>query len=218
MTLESVALVLFDLDGTLLDTAPDMVGTINKMRAELDLAPLPVERLRNAVNGGAVALIRAGMPATDDDTAERWRLRFLDLYGDAPATNTRLFPGMEGVLSGLEQTSVAWGVVTNKMHRFTVPVLEATGLAARCATIVSGDTAPRSKPHPAPVLHACAEADVQPEQALMVGDAERDIAAGRAAGTRTCAVTWGYIEPEDDPTSWRADYVVDDPKQLLGSC
>ncbi len=214
MGIDDDKVLLFDLDGTLLDTAPDMVGTVNRLRAERALEPLPVSELRSYVNGGAAALIAAGIPGLKPTVAESLKQRFLDYYGQAPAEETRPFPGILELLDALDERQIRWGVVTNKMHRFTVPVLEKTALAARCVTIVSGDTAAHSKPHPAPVLHACEEASIAPEHAIMIGDSSRDIAAGKAAGAATVAVSWGFIEAGDDPTQWGADEVFDHPDDL----
>lgn len=215
MSETGVAAMLFDLDGTLLDTAPDMVGALNDVRAGEGLAPLPVSELRSAVNQGALGLIAAGMPHATDAQMSAWKDAFLAAYAENLSRHTAPFPGIDDVIDTLDRRRIPWGVVTNKLHRYTMPVLEGVGLAARCATIVSGDTTARSKPHPDPVQHALARVGVSAAAALYIGDAERDIASGRAAGTQTCAVRWGYFAPADAPESWGADHVIAAPEELL---
>ena len=209
------AAVLFDLDGTLLDTAPDMIGAVNRLRHEHGLEPVLHAALRAHVSHGAARLVRRGMPGTEGDEFERLRLRFLELYSQHLAEGTVLFPGMGEVLELLESARIPWGVVTNKPGWLTDPLLEALGLAARAACIVSGDTVAERKPHPLPLLHAAKQIDVAPERCLYVGDAERDIRAGRAAGMRTIAAAYGYVAPEDDLPGWGGDAIVSHPRELL---
>lgn len=200
--------VLFDLDGTLLDTAPDMVASLNSLRAEEGLAPLPYALARDHVSNGALGLLRVAFGELDDVRRPRLHRRYLELYRERLCLETRLFPGMETILDELERNAIAWGVVTNKPQHLTEPLMEGLDLLTRAACVVSGDTLPERKPHPRPVLHALERIAVAPERAVYVGDAARDIEAGRAAGVATIAVRFGYIEPDADIGTWNADHVV----------
>jgi phosphoglycolate phosphatase len=208
--------LLLDLDGTLLDTAPDMAGALNALRAEEGRAPLPFTTLRPWVSHGAVALVRAGFGDVDEADRERLRLRFLDLYRAALSGGTRLFAGFEALLARLEVAGIPWGVVTNKPGWLTAPLLADLGLGARAACAVSGDTLAVRKPDPAPLLHAAALVGVAPQDCVYAGDAERDIIAGRAAGMRTVAVRWGYLAAGEDPAIWRPDAIAQRPGELAG--
>ena len=177
--------VLFDLDGTLLDTAPDMVGAINLLRVEEGLDPLPFERLRVHVSHGAARLVEIGFGCAEGDRFESLRRRFLDLYRGRLCEATRLFDGLEEVLLELEVHNIPWGVVTNKPGWLTDPLIQAVGLGRRVGCVVSGDTLAERKPHPLPLLHAADLLGVSAADCTYVGDAERDIQAGRAAGMRT---------------------------------
>jgi phosphoglycolate phosphatase len=207
--------LLLDLDGTLLDTAPDMGGALNRLRAEHGFEPLPAERIRPVVSHGAMRLVALGFPAASGAEFERLRLRFLDLYAEHLAEGTRLFPGIEPVLESLEARDMPWGIVTNKPGWLTAPLLEALGLARRAACTVSGDTVAERKPHPLPLLHAAALIGIAAERCVYVGDAERDIQAGRAAGMTTVVAAYGYLSVEDDPTRWQPDGIVSTPDELL---
>jgi N-acetyl-D-muramate 6-phosphate phosphatase len=209
------AAILFDLDGTLLDTAPDMVGALNRLRVEEGLAPLPFAGVRASVSHGAMRLISVGFPGASGDEFERLRQRFLSLYGENLADGTCLFPGLESVLARLETDGLPWGIVTNKPGWLTDPLLERLGLAGRACCAVSGDTVAERKPHPMPLLHAAELTGVPPHLCVYVGDAERDIAAGRAAGMQTVVAAYGYLGAEDRPASWNAHGIVDRPEQLL---
>jgi phosphoglycolate phosphatase len=208
--------VLFDLDGTLLDTAPDMVAALRNLQAEEGRAPVPFATARAWVSNGTNGMLRVGFGTLDEPVRARLHARFLDIYAECLAVDTRLFAGMDEVLAVLEDARVPWGVVTNKPARLTEPLLEALGLRARCACVVSGDTTPHRKPRPEPVLHALAAIPATPAAAVYVGDAERDIAAGRGAGTRTVAALYGYIPPGDDPDTWGSDHRIAAPSELLG--
>ena len=208
--------VLFDLDGTLLDTAPDMGYALNQTLLEHDRHPLPLIHIRPHVSHGARALVRLGFglkPGDHDYDAIRQRL--LDIYRANLARDTRLFPGMEKVLGSIEKRGLNWGVVTNKPAWLTDPLVDALDLSHRAVCIVSGDTTRNSKPHPEPLLHACRQAGSQPAQCLYVGDAPRDIEAGRNAGLRTIVALFGYIGPDDEPLNWGADISIERPEQLL---
>jgi 2-phosphoglycolate phosphatase len=212
--------VLFDLDGTLLDTAPDMVGALNDLRAEQSLAPVEYQLARAHVSQGAFGLVDLAFGKIGDARRTRLRDRFLEIYAARVAVATALFDGMERVLDSLEAANLAWGVVTNKPGNLTEPLLAELGLLSRCACVVSGDTVPRRKPHPQPLLHAVDQIDApagRPDaaHAMYVGDASRDIQAGKAAGMVTVAATYGYIPMDDDPAEWNADHIIEHPEQLL---
>ena len=207
--------LLLDLDGTLLDTAPDMGGALNLLRAEHDLAPLPAATIRPVVSHGAMRLVALGFPEAAGDDFETLRLRFLELYAANLAVGTRLFPGFEAVLDHLEAQGLPWGIVTNKPGWLTDPLLAALGLDRRAACAVSGDTLAERKPHPLPLLHAARLVGVEPERCVYVGDAERDIQAGRAAGMTTVVAAYGYIAADEDPRQWQPHGVVNAPDELL---
>ncbi len=209
--------VFFDLDGTLLDTAPDMGGALNTLLEEEGRAPLPPERIRPVVSHGATALVRLGfgLGPEDGEAFERLRRRFLSLYHRRLARETRLFPGMAQVLEALEADGVYWGVVTNKPARFTEPLLTALGLDRRAACVVSGDTAPARKPDPRPLLHACGVTGVLPEECVYVGDARRDVEAAHAAGMPAAVALFGYLDPGDEPAAWGAEALLEAPADVL---
>jgi phosphoglycolate phosphatase len=208
--------VLFDLDGTLLDTAPDMAGALNELRVLEGMTPLPFASLRQHVSHGSARLVSVGFGLEAGDEYERLRLRFLDVYRARLASDTRPFDGMDHVLAAVESAGFAWGVVTNKPGWLTEPLLQALGLRGRCACVVSGDTLPVRKPHPAPLLHAAEALGLAPGDCTYVGDAERDIQAGRAAGMRTLVAAFGYLGDGDDPEAWGADGLLSRPLDLLG--
>lgn len=208
--------LLVDLDGTLADTAPDLAAALNAVLTEEDRDLLPFPAIRPWVSFGAPGLIRLGFgKGLDERDFERLRARLLSHYAAALCRETRLFDGFDTVLAEFEAPGRAWGVVTNKPAALTDPLMTALGLADRARSVVSGDTLPRRKPHPEPLLHAAGELGFPPAECVYVGDARRDIEAGRAAGMLTIAVAWGYI-PEGDPHHrWEADAVADTPEALL---
>lgn len=208
------AAVLFDLDGTLLDTAPDMVATLNELCRLRSVPEMPLETARAHVSNGILGLLRIAFPGQDPLQQPDLQHEFGQLYSARLVCETRLFPDMEALLGRLEQQRVHWGVVTNKPRQFTEPLLDALGLLERSACTVSGDTLPERKPHPRPILHALEQLAVPPGHSIYVGDARRDIESGRAAGTATIAVRYGYIEPGQDPDHWDADFVVSTPAEL----
>jgi phosphoglycolate phosphatase len=213
---DRIELVLFDLDGTLADTAPDLAAAANRQRAERGLAPLPIEQLRPMASHGARGLVgRALGLSPGDDRYEEARLEFLSFYEQALCVHTRLFAGMAETLERLEAEGRRWGVVTNKASRFTGPLMQRLGLHERAAVIVSGDTTPYAKPHPAPIEHALAACAVAATRAVYVGDDRRDIEAGRAARVATIVAGYGYLGAEADIASWGGDHVIDAPSQLL---
>jgi 2-phosphoglycolate phosphatase len=211
------AAVLFDLDGTLLDTAPDMIFALNVICLEEGAVPVAYERARGFVSNGAVGLLRLAFPDFDPTRDTGLHRRYLDRYGKRLAVETRLFPLLDTLLKSLERERVPWGVVTNKPRHLTEPLMEALGLDQRSSCTVSGDTLPERKPHPRPVQYALERLGLadEPARSFYVGDARRDIESGRAAGTRTVAVRYGYIEPGQDPATWGADHVVGTTNELL---
>jgi N-acetyl-D-muramate 6-phosphate phosphatase len=208
--------VLFDLDGTLADTAPDLAAALNAMLLADGRDALPYELIRPWVSWGALRLIRLGY-GDELDAARIMELRgrFLTCYEAGLCRDSRLFPGIPEGLAALESAAVPWGVVTNKPGWLTEPLLAALGLGDRAGTVISGDTLPHAKPHPMPLLHAARELRVPAARCVYVGDNVRDIEAGRAAGMYTIAAAWGYISAADDPASWRADRLMPTPDGLV---
>lgn len=211
------AAVLFDLDGTLLDTAPDMIFALNALCLEEGVAPVPYERARGFVSNGAVGLLRTAFPAFDPGRDIDIHHRYLDHYARHLAVDTHLFPLLDTLLVSLESEGVPWGIVTNKPRSLTEPLLDALGLRQRSACTVSGDTLPERKPHPRPIQYALEHLGLaaEPGRSVYVGDARRDIESGRAAGTRTIAASYGYVEPGQDPASWGADHLAGTTLELI---
>jgi phosphoglycolate phosphatase len=208
--------VLFDLDGTLADTAPDLAAALNRLRADQGLQPLALERVRPFASAGARGLVHVGFGIKPGD-GEYASLReaFLEYYAERTCVETRLFPGIAELLEEFARRSIAWGVVTNKATRFTERILSALGLAPAC--VVCGDTTPHLKPHAAPMLHAAEQLALPAKDCLYLGDDLRDIQAARAAGMRAVAVEWGYHHPEQGrPATWQADAVIAQPGDLIG--
>ena len=206
--------VFFDLDGTLVDTAPDMVAVLLDLQRSEGLDPLPYAVARSHVSNGAAGLVNLAFPAVSPDEHERLRLAYLDRYEQSVCVHSTLFPGLDRLLDHLDAGGTPWGVVTNKPARMTGPLLSALGLEKRAACIVSGDTIPERKPDPAPLLLACRQTGVPPDQSIYVGDAARDIQAGRAVNMLTVAVSYGYIVPGDDAARWNAHHVVGESEEL----
>lgn len=207
--------VLFDMDGTLLDSAPDFIAICQAMRVERGLEPIAEKLIRDQVSGGARAMVSATF-SLDPQTPEfePLRLEFLERYQSHCAVLTRPFDGINELLADIEQAKLIWGVVTNKPLRFAEPIMQQLGLAKRSAILICPDHVKNSKPDPEPMILACKTLGLDPASVLFVGDDLRDIESGRAAGTKTAAVTYGYIHPEDNPRNWGADVVVDHPLQL----
>jgi len=209
-------LVLFDLDGTLVDTAEDLAAALNRCRTRRGLAPTPPGELRPWTSHGARGLIqRAFGLAPQDAGYNELRAEFLDYYEQALCVHSKLYEGVEQTLAAIEAAGCRWGVVTNKPARFTRPLLRALQLQGRAACVVSGDTAARAKPDPAPILHALAECGCAASAAVYVGDDLRDIQAGRAAGVATVVAAYGYTASIEDVRTWNADLVIDRPQDLL---
>jgi phosphoglycolate phosphatase len=207
--------VLFDMDGTLLDTAPDFVAVCQAMRAARGLAPVDEQLIRDVVSGGARAMVSATFDIEIGvEGFEALRLEFLERYQQHCAILSKPFDGMLELLGDIEASRLIWGVATNKPVTFAEPIMQQLGLNGRSAVLVCPDHVPRSKPAPDMLLLACEKIGVAPADVLFVGDDARDIEAGRAAGCKTAAVTYGYIHPEDNPRHWGADVVVDHPLEL----
>jgi N-acetyl-D-muramate 6-phosphate phosphatase len=207
---------LFDLDGTLLDTAPDMVGALNALRRENGLAPLPYEEVRPAVSHGAARVVKTGFPDASADSAAALQRRFLEIYRGALSQGTRFFPGMEQVLDTLARRRLKSGIITNKAAWLTEPLLEEMGIRARFECVVSGDTLAERKPHPMPLLHAAKLAGVSPGECIYIGDAERDVQAAHAAGMPGLVANYGYLRAGEDSRAWQGDAYLEQPADLLG--
>ncbi|WP_309045577.1 HAD-IA family hydrolase [Marinobacter sediminicola] len=215
MKTEQLSTVLFDLDGTLIDTAPDFIRCLNELRQIDGLPALPAEHIRRSVSNGARAMVRVGFGLEPEHPGYLAKhTAFLDLYEAGVAVETRLFEGMDSLLQSLEQREIPWGIVTNKPVRFAAPLVQALGLAERCASLVCPDHVTDRKPHPESLLLACQQIGAEPEQAIYVGDHERDIVAGRNARMKTIAVRYGYIEEPETVDLWQADMIADTVNDL----
>jgi 2-phosphoglycolate phosphatase len=210
-----LAAVLFDLDGTLLDTAPDLAFALNALRVECGLPELPFAPIRAQVSNGSVAVVRVGFPDAEAQRFAQLRERFLQIYRSHLARETRLFPGFDRVLTQLEAHCLPWGIVTNKPAGFTEPLLQQLGLYTRASCVLSGDSLPVTKPDPLPLITACERIGVQPNRALYLGDALRDAQAARAAGMTALGARFGYIAPDEDVSGWPVDAWIDSPHELL---
>jgi 2-phosphoglycolate phosphatase len=208
--------VLFDLDGTLIDSAPDLAGAVNDLRQAHGLPALALAALRPMVGAGARGMVGVAFGVKPgDSTFEALRDAFLARYAQRMLSQTAVFDDMQPVLRALEQSGVRWGVVTNKAARFTEPIVDGLGLRHRMAALVCGDTTPHSKPHPAPLLEAARQLGVDSSACVYVGDDARDVVAGRAAGMATLAAQWGYLGDGDGVHEWGADAVLNVPSELL---
>ena len=214
-TSPAIRAVLFDLDGTLADTAPDLVAAVARLRQRLGLPEMDLSHLPPLAGSGAVALMQAGIPELDERERDAWRSTYLDDYQAHCWEASRAFDGVEDLLDRLGAMGLKLGVVTNKIERLAMPVIEQAGWADRIGCVVAGDTSSRAKPAPDPILEACRRLDVAAGDTVMVGDDERDVQAGRAAGCRTVAAAWGYLGRDADPRQWRADLLVARPIELL---
>lgn len=208
--------VLFDLDGTLADTAPDLARALNRVRGANGLAPMPLEITRPYTSSGARGLLKIGFDLDPgDERYDALRAQFLDFYAAEICVDTRLFDGMAELLDQLDQERIPWGVVTNKAERFTLPLLQRLRLGERAACIVGGDTSARLKPHPDPLLHAAAALQLPTSACVYVGDDLRDVQAARAAGMRVLAAKYGYLGDGGSIESWQADAIIEHPRQVL---
>jgi N-acetyl-D-muramate 6-phosphate phosphatase len=206
--------ILFDLDGTLIDTAPDMVAVLQYLQRAHGLEPVPYALGRANVSNGAIGLLSVGFPDEQHEFHSPLHLEYLERYEQCICVESAVFSGLGALLDELDARRVPWGIVTNKPERLTMPLLRSLDLEARSACTVSGDTLPERKPHPAPLIHACRLVGVKPAHAIYVGDAARDIEAGRAAGMATIAASYGYITDDDDPTHWGANQIAADTTDL----
>ncbi len=212
----AIAAILFDLDGTLVDSAPDLAGTLNDMRQARGLAPWPVQALRNHCGSGARGMLGEGMQIKPTDVSyEALREEFLNLYAQRMLRQTQLFAPVPLLLDQLEARALPWGIVTNKALRFAWPLCQALALHPPAAVLVCGDSTPHTKPHPAPLLEAARRLQCEPAHCVYVGDDPRDITAGRAAGMRTLSAGWGYTGAAPPVHSWGADEVLATPNDLL---
>jgi len=208
--------VLFDLDGTLVDTAPDLGYALNLQLQRHGRVPLPETQIRPFASHGTRGLLSLGFGITPEDNSfDMMRDEYLAIYDRVFTRSPRLFDGFEEVLSQLEQRGLFWGIVTNKPRRFTQPLVASIHLDKRAAAVVSGDDAPQPKPSPETLLLACQQMNLQPKDCLYVGDAERDIQAGRAAGMKTAVALFGYLDDTDRPEAWGADLMINAPSELL---
>jgi len=207
--------VLFDLDGTLLDTAPDLIAALNQVRIEENMAAMPHNTLKQQVSNGAIAMLKVVFPDLNDEQLKPLKDRFLKHYRNRLAKETRPFPGINETLTMLEDNHIRWGIVTNKPSWLTEPLLEQLGLASRAGCIVSGDTTDNSKPHPEPLLHACSTLGADADSCLYIGDARRDIEAAKRAGMQSLIALFGYIGNRENPNDWGADDMIQSPKDII---
>lgn len=208
-------LVLFDLDGTLVDSAVDLLNALNVILAREGRAALSLAQLRPVVSKGGRAMLGVGFPELDAARREVFLQPFLDVYADAVARHSTPFDGVEDVLAAIEAAGSRWGIVTNKPAYLAEGVVATMGWATRCATLLGGDSLPRKKPEPDQLLHACTQLQVPPARCVYVGDDERDIVAARNAGMASVAALWGYRLDSEDPLAWGADRRADAPRDLL---
>ncbi len=206
--------VLFDLDGTLVDTAPDLIACLNSALIYHGFNTIAPEKVRPCISHGAVAMIEKSETKADSETQAQILETLLNGYQDNILQQGGLFEGIEQTLQLIEDKGLKWGVVTNKRSRFTQPLMKALELTERAACIISGDTTNKSKPHPEPMLAACKQAQVKPENCVYIGDAKHDIMAGKAVNMKTLAAVYGYLTCEDKPDDWGADALIESPEQI----
>lgn len=208
--------ILFDLDGTLADTAPDLGHALNRQRIAQGLPPLPLALIRTQASAGSRGLLNLGFNLKPGDPDyEAMRDEFLGFYAERLCHDTRLFPGMANVLDRLDADHLPWGIVTNKPAHFTQPLMQALGLHQRAACIISGDDVAKTKPHPEPLLTACRQIDVTPQNCIYLGDDIRDVKASLAARIKPIVARYGYLGNDSPPESWGADHLIDHPEDLL---
>jgi phosphoglycolate phosphatase len=207
--------VLFDLDGTLVDTAPDLIACLNATLAAHDLNTVSAEHVKPFISWGALAMINASVTSAVSESKRAELLEaMLNCYENNIAEHTVFFTGMVETLATIEQHGLKWGVVTNKRQRFTKPLMDALQLTHRAACIISGDSTANPKPHSDPMIAACQQADVNPRECVYIGDASHDITAGKSVQMKTIAALYGYLKPTDTPETWGADALIDSPEQL----
>ncbi len=210
----NLACVLFDLDGTLVDTAPDLIACLNKALETHGFSAVPSEQIRPLISYGAPAMITKSINMDDKVIHAEILESMLTFYQNNIAEYSTFFSGITTTLKTIESLDLKWGIVTNKRERFTKPLVSALNLTDRAACIISGDTTANPKPHPEPMLTACVQANVKPEECVYIGDALHDIDAGKNANMKTLAATYGYLKPDDNPDNWGADDLIESPEQL----
>lgn len=216
--MSTIEAVLFDLDGTLLDTAPDLVFALNVIREQHGLPAMPVSDIRPIANLGSKAMLKRALDLEVDETDPRFqtlRQQFFSLYLTHLADSTQFFPNIEKVLTHLDELSIPWGIVTNKPTAHTMGLLKALGLEQRTNCVVCGDTLPKNKPDPLPILHACQLLKANPAHCIYIGDAETDVIASKAANTTSLIALYGYINQDDDPLTWKADGYIKQPIDII---
>lgn len=214
--MSTIKAVLFDLDGTLLDTVPDLVYALNRLRLENDLPEMPLEKIKPLVSLGSRAMVREALSISETDSRfSQLREHFLALYEHHLADSTRFFPNIERVLEHLDQNGIHWGIVTNKLTRHTLALLKALQFDHRPGCIICGDSLPTYKPDPEPIRYACELLNQPPNACLYVGDAATDVIASKAAGTRSLVALYGYIHAHEDPFSWNADGYIKQPVEII---
>ena len=206
--------VLFDLDGTLVDSAPDFIAVINRMRSDRGRDAMPLADLRPVVSNGSRAMLAAGFPDVAAGERETWVQEFLDRYEAELGLHGKPFDGVERMLAALEMHGTTWGIVTNKPEYLARKLMPLLGWESRCAVLIGGDTLPVRKPDPLPLLHAAESIGIAADDCIYVGDDERDILAARAAGMPSVVALWGYRLHEDDPFAWQGDILVHEPREL----
>ena len=212
----SIKAVLFDLDGTLADTALDLGGALNTMLREQGLPEVSMDEIRPVASHGASGLLKLGMNLDKSDPNHaRLRQQYLDTYETCFDKDTVLFEGIDALVQAIHARGLKWGIITNKPHTFTHRLVPQLGFSVAPDVVVSGDTTAEAKPSTKPMFYACEQIDIVPEACLYVGDAERDMQAGKNAGMKTVLVSWGYIHADDKTEEWPADSVIDTPEQLL---
>lgn len=207
--------VLFDLDGTLLDSAPDMLATVNRMRAARGKPAMTLEQIRPYVSRGARAMSSAAFPEVPVEQVPGLVPEFLDIYREELGRHSRPFDGIEAMLAALENDGAVWGIVTNKPEYLAREILPQLGWETRSAVLIGGDSLPERKPHPLPLLHAAEAIGIAPADCVYVGDDRRDIDAARAAGMPSVVALWGYRLDDDDPVAWQGDVMIDSPEDLF---
>ena len=214
--MQNIQTVLFDLDGTLIDTAPDMANALNILLNEEQRDSMLFEQIRPVVSNGSAALVKLGFPdLSENGELDRLKKRYLEIYEDNLCIDSGLFPGMHELIEGIEQNNKNWGVVTNKPGWLTDPLMQQLNLAERAACIISGDTTPNRKPHPEPMFLACKQANSNAEDCVYIGDARRDIEAGNNAGMKTVIASYGYIGDWEATDDWGADFSIEQPQEIL---
>ncbi len=210
----NLSCVLFDLDGTLVDTAPDLIACLNKALKKHGFDEVSGDQLKPFISYGAVAMINQSVNGINEQVQNKILESMLEYYQNNIAEHSNFFSGITDTLNTIESLGLKWGIVTNKRERFTNPLVAALKMTDRAACIVSGDTTANSKPHPEPMLTACAQANVKPEECVYIGDALHDIDAGKNANMKTLAALYGYLKPDDNPDTWGADALIESPEQL----